>query len=192
MLRSWSLDSLCRSHITETMSYAHLSVTLQYSPQFEVKYKRRNFATPKNYLDFLSNYMKFLENNRNSLDQMSGTDREGCRMFRVSSEFHVDFQDTCCWRPLGWWFGQARASSSSGEERTRHPSFRQSVVLCSVLFLPQCHEVTEMSKERIQRGKFSHRMLGISVRSWKKRKLLWMRTPSRYNLHYFPAIWAAN
>eukprot|EP00913_Durusdinium_trenchii_P027179 g25501.t1 len=61
-----------RSHITETMSYAHLSVTLQYSPQFEVKYKRRNFATPKNYLDFLSNYMKFLENNRNSLDQMSG------------------------------------------------------------------------------------------------------------------------
>ena len=54
------------------MSYAHLSVTLQYSPQFEVKYKRRNFATPKNYLDFLSNYMKFLENNRNSLDQMSG------------------------------------------------------------------------------------------------------------------------
>eukprot|EP00434_Breviolum_minutum_P025657 symbB.v1.2.022672.t1/scaffold1992.1/size93445/3 len=61
-----------RSHITDTMSYAHLSVTLQYSPQFEVKYKRRNFATPKNYLDFLSNYMKFLENNRNSLDQMSG------------------------------------------------------------------------------------------------------------------------
>lgn len=61
-----------RTHITDTMSYAHLSVTLQYSPQFEVKYKRRNFATPKNYLDFLSNYMKFLENNRNSLDQMSG------------------------------------------------------------------------------------------------------------------------
>lgn len=57
------------------MSYAHLSVTLQYSPQFEVKYKRRNFATPKNYLDFLSNYMKFLENNRNSLDQMSGLKR---------------------------------------------------------------------------------------------------------------------
>ena len=61
-----------RAHITDTMSYAHLSVTLQYSPQFEVKYKRRNFATPKNYLDFLANYMKFLEQNRNSLDQMWG------------------------------------------------------------------------------------------------------------------------
>ena len=71
-----------RTHITDTMSYAHLSVTLQYSPQFEVKYKRRNFATPKNYLDFLSNYMKFLENNRNSLDQMSGA-MEDYRLFII-------------------------------------------------------------------------------------------------------------
>ncbi|CAJ1332260.1 unnamed protein product [Effrenium voratum] len=61
-----------RGNITDTMSYVHLGVTLQYSPQFEIKYKRRNFATPKNYLDFLSNYMKFLELNRNNLDQMSG------------------------------------------------------------------------------------------------------------------------
>ncbi|CAE7170359.1 DHC1, partial [Symbiodinium pilosum] len=45
-----------RSSITDCMSYVHLSVTQEYSPQFEVKYKRRNFATPKNYLDFLANY----------------------------------------------------------------------------------------------------------------------------------------
>ena len=61
-----------RTSITDSMSYVHLSVTQEYSPQFEVKYKRRNFATPKNYLDFLANYMKFLDLNRNNLDQMSG------------------------------------------------------------------------------------------------------------------------
>jgi dynein heavy chain len=31
-------------------------------------YKRKNFSTPKNYLDFIDNYMKFLANKRKSLD----------------------------------------------------------------------------------------------------------------------------
>jgi len=58
--------------INQTMSYVHLSVTTTFSPDFEAKYKRRNFATPKNFLDFLANYTKFLENNRKNLDTMSG------------------------------------------------------------------------------------------------------------------------
>jgi len=31
-----------------------------YSDQFELQLKRKNFSTPKNYLDFLNNYKKFL------------------------------------------------------------------------------------------------------------------------------------
>eukprot|EP00971_Amphidinium_carterae_P302169 6003583-Amphidinium_carterae.1 len=42
-----------RAGINEMMAYAHLSVTGFYSNEFELKYKRRNFATPKNYLDKL-------------------------------------------------------------------------------------------------------------------------------------------
>eukprot|EP00930_Biecheleria_cincta_P003159 TRINITY_DN104093_c0_g1_i1.p1 TRINITY_DN104093_c0_g1~~TRINITY_DN104093_c0_g1_i1.p1 ORF type:complete len:2548 (+),score=550.26 TRINITY_DN104093_c0_g1_i1:162-7646(+) len=61
-----------REQINETMGYIHLSVTERYSPEFEAKYKRRNFATPKNYLDFLANYMKFLDDNRANLDNLSG------------------------------------------------------------------------------------------------------------------------
>eukprot|EP00927_Polykrikos_kofoidii_P034569 TRINITY_DN29308_c0_g1_i1.p1 TRINITY_DN29308_c0_g1~~TRINITY_DN29308_c0_g1_i1.p1 ORF type:complete len:3708 (-),score=892.28 TRINITY_DN29308_c0_g1_i1:94-10965(-) len=60
-----------RSGINEIIAAVHLSVTTKYSPQFEVKFKRRNFATPKNFLDFLFNYTKFLEGNRKNLETMS-------------------------------------------------------------------------------------------------------------------------
>jgi len=44
----------------------HLSVQ-KYSEDFEAIYKRKNFSTPKNYLDFIQNYMRFLEDNRKKL-----------------------------------------------------------------------------------------------------------------------------
>ena len=44
----------------------HLSVQ-KYSEDFEAIYKRKNFSTPKNYLDFIANYMQFLEQNRKKL-----------------------------------------------------------------------------------------------------------------------------
>jgi dynein heavy chain len=59
------------TNINDTVGYMHLSVTTKFSPEFEHKYKRRNFATPKNYLDFLSNYIKFLDANRKNLEMMS-------------------------------------------------------------------------------------------------------------------------
>eukprot|EP00392_Amoebophrya_sp_AT5.2_P015196 g15395.t1 len=59
-----------REMIAKTISYVHTSVTTSYSPEFEAKFKRRNFATPKNYLDYLANYAEFLELNRGNTDTL--------------------------------------------------------------------------------------------------------------------------
>lgn len=45
----------------------HQSVQ-KYSVEFEAIYKRKNFSTPKNYLDFITNYMKFLNDKRKICD----------------------------------------------------------------------------------------------------------------------------
>ncbi|KAF4659064.1 Dynein heavy chain 10, axonemal [Perkinsus olseni] len=57
-----------RQDINQFICEAHLSVTTKYSPDFEAKFKRRNFATPKNYLDFLSGYEDLLAKNRKTID----------------------------------------------------------------------------------------------------------------------------
>ncbi|KAF4740188.1 Dynein heavy chain 10, axonemal, partial [Perkinsus olseni] len=57
-----------RRDINQFICEAHLSVTTKYSPDFEAKFKRRNFATPKNYLDFLSGYEDLLAKNRKTID----------------------------------------------------------------------------------------------------------------------------
>ncbi|CAD7925016.1 unnamed protein product [Amoebophrya sp. A120] len=59
-----------RDQIAKTISYVHTSVTTNYSPEFEAKFKRKNFATPKNYLDYLANYAEFLELNRGNTDTL--------------------------------------------------------------------------------------------------------------------------
>jgi dynein heavy chain len=41
----------------------HLSVQ-DFSTEFKAVYKRDNFSTPKNYLDFIKNYMDFLSKKR--------------------------------------------------------------------------------------------------------------------------------
>ncbi|EER14149.1 dynein heavy chain, putative, partial [Perkinsus marinus ATCC 50983] len=56
-----------REDINHFICEAHLSVTTKYSPDFEAKFKRRNFATPKNYLDFLSGYEDLLAKNRKTI-----------------------------------------------------------------------------------------------------------------------------
>jgi dynein heavy chain len=44
-------------------------MTIQdYSVEFDKIYKRKNFSTPKNYLDFLHNYIKFLGVRRKQKD----------------------------------------------------------------------------------------------------------------------------
>ena len=47
----------------------HLSVQ-KYSADFKAIYKRSNYSTPKNYLDFINNYIAFLKGKRRSFDAM--------------------------------------------------------------------------------------------------------------------------
>jgi dynein heavy chain len=71
VLANVTLPEESKAAINNTISYVHLSVTTRFSPEFETKFKRRNFATPKNFLDFLANYIKFLDSNRKNLETMS-------------------------------------------------------------------------------------------------------------------------
>ncbi len=52
-----------RASIVSHITMVHMSVQ-EYSRDFELKLKRRNFSTPKNYLDFINNYKKLLRFNR--------------------------------------------------------------------------------------------------------------------------------
>jgi dynein heavy chain len=44
----------------------HLSVQL-FSEEYKLKYKRSNFSTPKNFLDFIKNYLGFLAQKRKTM-----------------------------------------------------------------------------------------------------------------------------
>lgn len=45
----------------------HLSVQ-KFSTEYKEIYKRNNFSTPKNYLDFINNYILFLRDKRKFMD----------------------------------------------------------------------------------------------------------------------------
>lgn len=53
--------------VTEHIVMIHISVQ-QYSQDFESIYKRKNYSTPKNYLDFIKNYTTFLKDKRKGID----------------------------------------------------------------------------------------------------------------------------
>jgi dynein heavy chain len=55
-----------RDKVCEHLVLCHQSVQ-QYSEEFFTKFKRRNYSTPKNYLDFIENYSKFLKENRKKM-----------------------------------------------------------------------------------------------------------------------------
>lgn len=55
-----------REKVCDHIVMCHQSVQ-NYSKEFEAKFKRRNYSTPKNYLDFIKNYIKFLSDNRTRL-----------------------------------------------------------------------------------------------------------------------------
>lgn len=48
--------------------HVHTSI-IEYSYKFELKLKRKNHSTPKNYLDFLRNYRTQLVENRRMIDE---------------------------------------------------------------------------------------------------------------------------
>jgi dynein heavy chain, axonemal len=61
------IDSEFRQAVTDHITGVHLGVQA-YSAEFEAVYKRKNSSTPKNYLDFINNYIKFLGDRRKNLD----------------------------------------------------------------------------------------------------------------------------
>jgi len=56
-----------RSKVIDHLVMVHLSVQ-EYSEEFKTVYKRNNFSTPKNYLDFINNYIAFLRDKRKLMD----------------------------------------------------------------------------------------------------------------------------
>ena len=58
-LSDLDLPSEFRETITEHMVLAHQSVR-EYSAKFYDELRRHNYVTPKNYLDFISNYKRSL------------------------------------------------------------------------------------------------------------------------------------
>lgn len=56
-----------RTKVTEHLVMVHLSVA-KFSDDFKNIYKRNNFSTPKNYLDFINNYILFLRDKRKYMD----------------------------------------------------------------------------------------------------------------------------
>jgi dynein heavy chain len=53
--------------VTDHITRVHQSVRV-YSKEFEEVYKRKNYSTPKNYLDFIITYINFLQDRRKALD----------------------------------------------------------------------------------------------------------------------------
>lgn len=58
-----------REKVITHLVMVHLSVQ-EYSEEFKNIYKRNNFSTPKNYLDFINNYISFLKDKRKLMDAM--------------------------------------------------------------------------------------------------------------------------
>jgi dynein heavy chain len=56
-----------REKVTRHLVMVHLSVQ-KFSVDFKNIYKRNNFSTPKNYLDFIQNYISFLGDKRKQCD----------------------------------------------------------------------------------------------------------------------------
>ena len=58
-LKEVEIDKELMPKIREHITMIHMSVQ-KYSVDFEQIYKRKNYSTPKNYLDFIRNYKVFL------------------------------------------------------------------------------------------------------------------------------------
>jgi dynein heavy chain len=66
-LQKVQIDDDLRKPVTDHVVMIHQSVQ-KYSIEFDAIYKRKNYSTPKNYLDFIQNYMKFLSEKRKICD----------------------------------------------------------------------------------------------------------------------------
>lgn len=95
------------------MVMAHQSVE-HYSEQFAKKLRRHNFTTPKNYLDFISTYLRLLERkNKENLALVCSSS--------FNDELFISFSLLAT--TSGRWLGEDRRSSDR-IERTRFSSSR--------------------------------------------------------------------
>jgi hypothetical protein len=80
------------------MVMVHQSVE-HYSEQFAKKLRRHNFTTPKNYLDFISTYLRLLERkNKENLAQVCLKDS-----YFIENFLLISLATTSC-----WWFRKNR------------------------------------------------------------------------------------
>lgn len=56
-----------REAIVNHIVYVHTSV-LQYTIDFETKLRRRNYVTPRHFLDFINTYLKLLTEKKNFIN----------------------------------------------------------------------------------------------------------------------------
>jgi dynein heavy chain len=63
------LEEDIKSLVTQHLVLVHLSVQ-KFSIDFKAIYKRNNYSTPKNYLDFINNYVDFLGDKRKLFDAL--------------------------------------------------------------------------------------------------------------------------
>ena len=84
-LQEQDLPNENRKSITDHIVLVHTSVQ-EFSKEFEQQLKRKNFSTPKNYLDFLNNYSKLLNINRKKFTQVVGRYESGLTKLSDASE----------------------------------------------------------------------------------------------------------
>ena len=65
-LKDQEFEGDLRTPITEHIVSTHLSVQ-DYSIKYESEFKRRNYSTPKNYLDFINSYLTMLVSKKKNL-----------------------------------------------------------------------------------------------------------------------------
>jgi dynein heavy chain, axonemal len=66
-LQEEDLENKLRQPITDHIVMTHLSVQ-NFSKRYEEEFRRRNYSTPKNYLDFINSYTKMLVSQKKILD----------------------------------------------------------------------------------------------------------------------------
>ena len=84
-LKDIDLPEAHRDNIVNHIVYVHMSVQ-EYSREFEEKLKRVNFATPKNYLDFLKTYIKSLDNNNKEFNKLVQRYKTGLLKLKEAKE----------------------------------------------------------------------------------------------------------
>ena len=84
-LKEQDLDDDLREPITNHIVQVHLSVQ-DYSIKYEDEYKRRNYSTPKNYLDFINSYTKMLVSSKKNCDNKVHRLEGGCTTLEKASK----------------------------------------------------------------------------------------------------------